>query len=204
MSFAFASIALGTLGALIYKNSTEETTNIGVISNVNGKEYKVIPSGDRQGAADMLATLEHKARDFMKRAASMFPSDHHISRLASNWTGRLSEIPQSDTIAYALEKKDIFICVRDSRGVIQDVNDLFFVLLHELSHIQNDTYGHGEDFWKNFKRTLEIANKLGCLPYKNYDKYSVTVCGKTISSNPMSCVQNGECFSELRPLRPKK
>ncbi|AGE57417.1 hypothetical protein PBCVNEJV4_600L [Paramecium bursaria Chlorella virus NE-JV-4] len=202
MSIVFATVALGTIGALIYKDNVVDNS-IDVKSSVNGKTYKVLNTGDIIAAADTLAVLENKARDFVDKASKAYPSETQIKRIMKYWTGTLSEIPQSETIAYALEKKDVFICVRDSAGNIQDIDDLFFVLLHELSHIQNDTYGHDDKFWKQFKKTLEIANKLGSLPYKDYDNYNVMVCGKVISSNPMTCVSRGECFSEiLKPIRP--
>ena len=198
MAFVIAA-ALTGLGALAYMNSTRTRTTV-VVSRVNGKKYNVVPSEDMQSAADTLAVLETRAKDFIRKVSEAFPND---SLKVSRWSGTISEIRGEGTIAYALDKTDIYMCIRDSNGVIQDIDDLFFVLLHELSHVSNKTYGHGDDFWKQFKRTLEIASHLGALSYKNYDKYHVDVCGKTISSNPMTCVMKKECFSELRPLRPR-
>jgi hypothetical protein len=204
MAAVFTAISLTTLGALIFKDNVEKSGKIDVISSVNNKKYSVIKTGDYTAAADMLASLEDKARAFIAAASVKYPNDTTIKRIQKYWTGSLTEIPQSDTIAYALDKKDLFICVRDNAGNIQQLNDLLFVLLHELSHIQNISYGHDAPFWKQFKRTLEMANKLGYLPYVNYDQYSVTVCGKTINANPATCVFNGSCDSELAPLRPLK
>ena len=204
MAAVFTSIALGTLGALVFKDNIERSGKIDVVSTVNNKTYSVIKTGDHVAAADMLASLEDKARAFIAAALSNYPDDRTIMRIQKYWTGTISEIPQSDTIAYALDKKDLFMCIRDGAGGIQQLDDLLFVLLHELSHIMNVTYGHDASFWKQFKRTLEMANKLGFLPYKNYDDYSVQVCGKTINANPASCVFNGQCESELSPIRPLK
>lgn len=199
MSLAYAAISLATLGALVYKNHHATKS---VMSPVNNKTYKVLDKGDYQAAADMLARLEMKSRDFMAAAESKYPNDKNIRRVKKYWTGTLTEIPQSDTIAYAIEKRELFMCIRDATGKIQDFDDLFFVLLHELSHIMNPSFGHDKSFWNRFKKTLEMANKLGFLLYRNYDDYSVTVCGKTITSNPMTCVEKGECYSSLVPLRP--
>ncbi|AGE49530.1 hypothetical protein ATCVNEJV3_559L [Acanthocystis turfacea Chlorella virus NE-JV-3] len=200
MSLTFAAISLATLGALVFKNHSATRS---VVSDVNGKEYVVIDTGDYQGAADMLAHLEDTSRRFIDAAIAAYPAENHLKRVKKYWTGTLSEIPQSDTIAYTIEKKDLYICVRDPSGNIQNFDDLLFVLLHELSHIMNPSFGHDDAFWGQFKRTLEIANKLGYLPYKDYDDYSVTVCGKTISSNPMTCVTRGTCSSSIGPLRPR-
>lgn len=202
MALAFAAISMTTLGALIFKENIEKSAKIDVVSTVNNKKYAVIQTGDYVAAADMLASLEDKAREFIAAAAEKYHNDKTIKRIQKYWTGTISEIPQSDTIAYALEKRDLFMCVRDNAGNIQQLDDLLFVLLHELSHVMNSTYGHDASFWKQFKKTLEMANKLGYLPYKNYDDYSVQVCGKTINSNPSTCVFNGQCESELSPIRP--
>lgn len=202
MSLVFTSIALTTLGALVFKESIESYGKTEVISSVNNKKYAVIQKGDYVAAANMLAALEDKARAFIAAASEKYPNDKTIWRIQKYWTGTITEIPQSETIAYALDKKDLFMCVRDNAGNVQELDDLLFVLLHELSHIMNSTYGHDNQFWKQFKKTLEMANKLGYLPYKNYDDYSVTVCGKTINANPATCVFNGQCESELSPIRP--
>jgi hypothetical protein len=202
MAAVFTAISLTTLGALIFKENIERSAKIDVVSAVNNKKYAVMQTGDYVAAADMLASLEDKARAFIAAASEKYPNDNTIKRIQKYWTGTISEIPQSDTIAYALEKRDLFMCVRDNAGNVQQLDDLLFVLLHELSHIMNTSYGHDAPFWRQFKRTLEMANKLGYLPYTNYDQYSVTVCGKVINANPATCVFNGQCESELSDLTP--
>jgi hypothetical protein len=199
MSLTFVAVSLATLGALVYKNHSATRT---VVSPVNGKSYIVLDTGDYQGAANMLARLEDASREFIDAAIAAYPKDSNMKRVKKYWTGTLSEIPQSDTIAYTIEKRDLYMCVRGSTGDVQNFEDLLFVLLHELSHIMNPSFGHDDAFWNRFKRTLEIANQLGYLPYKDYDDYSVTVCGKTITSNPMTCVARGACSSSIGPLRP--
>jgi hypothetical protein len=170
---------------------------------VNGKTYHVIPSGNIQKAADTLALLENHAKDFLGKIDASMYDDTTFFKKTSRWSGTISEIPiSSESIAYSLDKTDIFMCIRDQDGHIHEFDDLFFVLLHEIAHTQNDTYGHDDGFWKVFKQLLELANKVGALRFKNYDRQSVVVCGKRIESNPMSCVVERECFSELRPIRP--
>lgn len=207
MAAVFTIISLSTLGALVFKENMDKSGKIDVMSTVNNKKYAVIRTGNYVAAADMLASLEDKAREFIAAASAKYPADKTIKRIQKYWTGTISEIPQSETIAYALEKRDLFMCVRDDAGNVQKLDDLLFVLLHELSHVMNTSYGHDASFWKQFKKTLEMANKLGFLAYKNYDNYSVMVCGKQINANPSTCVFNGSCESELSditPIRPIK
>ena len=42
-----------------------------------------------------------------------------------------------------------------------DVNDIFHVLLHELSHSTVKEYSHSEDFWKNFSELRELCSSIG-------------------------------------------
>ena len=203
MAAVFTLIGIGTLGALILKDKIDGGVKKTTIrSSVNGKPYRVIDYGDPVAAADMLAILETRARAFIKAAAAEYPEDATIKRIQKYWKGTISEIPQTETIAYALGKKELFMCVRDSAGTVQNEHDLLFVLLHELSHIMNDTYGHDQKFWDQFTKVLEMANKLGFLPYENYDEKSVTVCGKQITANPATCVYQSTCTSKLGPIRP--
>jgi hypothetical protein len=44
-------------------------------------------------------------------------------------------------------------------------NDIFHVLLHELSHSTVDEYSHSEQFWKNFSELRDICSKINI-----YDK----------------------------------
>ena len=40
-------------------------------------------------------------------------------------------------------------------------NDIFHVLLHELSHSTVEEYSHSEQFWKNFSELRSICTNLG-------------------------------------------
>jgi len=42
-----------------------------------------------------------------------------------------------------------------------DSNDVFHVLLHELSHSTVEEYDHSEQFWKNFSELRDMCSNLG-------------------------------------------
>jgi hypothetical protein len=56
-------------------------------------------------------------------------------------------------------------------------NDMFHVLLHELSHSTVSEYSHSEEFWKNFAELKDVCVRLGI-----YEKISGrrAFCGKYI------------------------
>jgi hypothetical protein len=197
MSMEFAKTALGSIGAFVYGKMNKISNTVDVVSHVNGKTYRVLASGDVQFAADTLAFLEKRAKEFLEKALYMFPSDEGVRRIKERWTGTIGEIDGSDSIAYSIDKENVYMCIRDPKGSFENQDDLLFVLLHELSHIENTNYGHDDDFWRNFKKTLEIANKLGYLHFKNYDRKNVMICGKKVTSNPVTCVFENRCASEL-------
>ncbi len=174
-----------------------------VVSTVDGKAREVLDTVNCAAAADMMATLETKVAELLKRSESIVPGDRRFANIRARWSGRLVEIDGSDNIAYSMDKHDVSICVRRKDGSVENYNDLMFVLLHELSHIANDTYGHDDKFWKTFKFVLEVADATGVYTFQDYGRKSVTVCGKEISMTPLACVKSGECFSELGPIRPQ-
>ena len=56
-------------------------------------------------------------------------------------------------------------------------NDIFHVLLHELSHSTVQEYSHSEQFWKNFSKLKGIASSLGL--YQNIPERK-SFCGQYI------------------------
>lgn len=51
-----------------------------------------------------------------------------------------------------------------------DPNDIFHVLIHELSHSTVEEYDHSEQFWSNFAELQELCSRLGI-----YDQSRVTI-----------------------------
>ncbi len=187
--------------AIVYVVATRKPV-ARVVSTVDGKAHEVLDTVNCAAAADMMATLETKVAELLERSETIAPGDKRFANIRARWSGRLVEIDGTDNIAYSMDKHDVSICVRRKDGSVENYNDLMFVLLHELSHIANDTYGHDDKFWKTFKFVLEVADATGVYTFQDYGRKSVTVCGKEISMTPLSCVKKGECFSELGPIRP--
>ena len=93
-----------------------------------------------------------------------------------------------DSTSYTIGKGDLLmLCVRniDEKNKLTDINTLTFVVLHELSHIANTTWGHDDRFWKTFKFILETAvyNKL-YTPI-DYSVNQVNYCGLLLDYNPL-------------------
>jgi hypothetical protein len=91
--------------------------------------------------------------------------------------------------SYVIDKGDIFaLCVRDpnnNNSIEENFNDLVFVMLHELSHIFTVEFGHGTEFWTNFKFILNEAVKDNLYTAVDYKKLKAPYCGIKISYSPI-------------------
>jgi hypothetical protein len=68
--------------------------------------------------------------------------------------------------SYIIDKKKIYMCLKDQHGQYYNTNYLVYVLLHEFSHYLNkNEVGHTENFHKIFDELLDRATESGI-----YDK----------------------------------
>jgi hypothetical protein len=92
----------------------------------------------------------------------------------------------SDT-SYTIDKgRKLFICMRSKTPPykIHDIDDLFFVVLHEIGHMGSTTYGHNAEFWQTFKFLLHEAVESGLYTPKHYRQNPIKYCGLAVDYNP--------------------
>lgn len=63
--------------------------------------------------------------------------------------------------SYTINKKYVYLCLRDENGKYYNRNMLVYVLLHELAHTLNKESGHTKKFAKIFNNLLIQAAKEG-------------------------------------------
>ena len=164
---------------------------------LNGKKYKVRKSDDNnimKEKADFLANLDDKSMVLINYMISNnLPDKKVATSLFNRYTnGGLSETPASEKgAAYAINKGPISICIFKD-GKKQNLDDAFFVILHELAHLMSDSYGHGEEFQKNFNYIVKLAIKVSLENEVNqklfedpkFDENNRDYCGVKITSSP--------------------
>lgn len=91
--------------------------------------------------------------------------------------------------SYVIDKGEVFaMCLRDPKNNNQlegKLNNLTFVLVHELAHIFTTTYGHDTLYWNNFKFLLQEAVELGIYEAVNYKKTGSPYCGIVVTYSPL-------------------
>jgi len=109
----------------------------------------------------------------------------NLLRKYEHKTIQLDELPNvsslQTTFAFNVNKGErISICLSKENTL----NDLFFVVLHELAHSMTKEYAHNTQFWENFKRLIEIATKHSIYTNHNYSKTPSKFCNYELNHNP--------------------
>lgn len=81
-----------------------------------------------------------------------------------------------DTKSYTINKKKVYLCLKDENGEYYNENMLIFVAIHELAHVICDEIGHTDKFQNIFQELLTKATDLqiydpSIAPIQNYCEY---------------------------------
>ena len=117
-----------------------------------------------------------------------YPDAPRANLMKQRWKKvSVGETSKQDTeIAYVINKdQELRICLSDPKtDKAEEINTAMFVALHEMGHLMSSSYGHGPEFWTNFKLILRKAIKEKLYIYKDYSKNSEQYCGLNIHDNP--------------------
>ena len=180
-------ILLGVIGIIMGVNYYIKNKDVvSVRSSIDGREYRIADSPDRQEAADLLADIN---RDIIKFVDYLRNNpDENIQRICSRYNpDKFGEnLEYKSYKAYSVNKgQEIVICIRGNDGkLIKDKNTMLFVLIHELAHIMTTENGHPPIFWENMGKLLKEAEKAGIYKVVDYAKTPVDFCGILIDKTP--------------------
>lgn len=160
MKLAFVLIALFVL---IFVSTRMYSGNVRHYSQVDHSYYYVKNRhsySTKTKIANKLGTIRKKG----DRLITVIKKNETL-RTQSKYKRLLKKWPKLQIEELNVEGKEIFafnvnkgykisLCVLDN-----DVNDIMFVFLHELTHIMTDEIGHPPQFWDNFKRIVRLSNK---------------------------------------------
>ncbi len=103
----------------------------------------------------------------------------------------ISPLNPSGSTSYTENKGEkLVLCLRKKEPNVEneyefhDINTIMFVVLHELTHIMNDQWGHKEQYWRMFKFVILNAVEAGIYEPVNYSQNPITYCGMKITYNP--------------------
>lgn len=182
------------LGVLVLKSPRN---TVYFTSSVNGRKYMVRRAPDAAKVADRLAVLESTLHTFLARGLELVPGDPRLESIRAKWDGTLSETEAFEDVAFTVDKRSVSVCLRDSQGNLEPLNNSLFVLFHELAHVCNQSYGHDAAFWDAFKFLLEVAEKVNVYRHDDHDSGASTYCGHPLGASPLTCVKRQTCASTM-------
>jgi predicted metal-dependent hydrolase len=161
----FITIGILIAGYLFYKHIYDGTEYIR--STIDNNTYKVRKGSDQQLKADILAVLNGKFKiiiNNLKNDANHF-SNEAVQRLISNWENgvTIKEIGNMEKdAAYVINKKNMSFCLQKTSNqvILEELNLITYVAIHELAHIMSSEIGHGSEFIDNFEFLLSYAKNI--------------------------------------------
>jgi hypothetical protein len=162
-----------------------------IISGEDGNTYCVRDRENIQEAADLLARIVNKCKKVIEYLNVHYKDDPKTIRLTKGFNpdAIYETLPTSSYTAYSVNKGErLYFCLNkkknDEKSGLIDEDTLFFVALHEMSHIIDKKLNHTSNFWSSFKWLLEKAEESDLYQPKNYKENPVTYCGLKIHDNP--------------------
>jgi hypothetical protein len=164
------------------------------ISLENGRKYTLRNSNNdekrkKQTVIDKLNIMTASLVNALKQ------SEHRhmitVKRLIDNWRGSIDELEpyaKEGILAYNVNKGEkINICLTDpitDKTIDDNINTLFFIIMHELAHVMTKEYDHNAEFWENFRFLIKFSDEKGVYKYVNYKDDPEHICGTIIASTP--------------------
>lgn len=131
-----------------------------------------------------LDNIKPKYKSIVKKGIKALKRNFRSANMEEN----IPERSGGDT-SYVIDKGDVFaMCLRDPKQdnqLMQNYNDLVFVLIHEMAHLFTSTYGHDNLFWNNFKFLLQESIEAGLYRAIDYKRIRSPYCGIVISYSPL-------------------
>ena len=199
MKFSPQAIAVmfAMLGYLFYMYVNGGPGNlITVKAEKDGREYQVQDLPNKKDAAEMLATIcgnIEKLKNYYSQEE--FQSEPTVKLFIQRYRPQnvMENSMTSRDTSYSENKGEkIVLCLRDKTAPpaypLVEINTVMFVVLHEMAHLMTadlSATSHTPEFWANFRRILQDAQRIGIYTPVNYSHSPVEYCGMTITDSPI-------------------
>ena len=177
---------LGVIGSVSIYNKNK---NVTVLKSTNdNRKYRLLDLPGKEKCMEILVQLNKNVIQLLSYVKN--EEMEGIQDLLDNYRpDSLCENLENRSLqAYSLNKgEEICLCLREPENeleIIDDMNTLMFVLVHELSHLMTDDIGHTNKFWNNMAYLLKKASEINLYTPINYSVTPVMYCGVKIDETP--------------------
>jgi len=128
-------------------------------------------------------------REVVSRLLQRYDRDRLVESSPINPGGDTSyTLGKGTMLALCLREKDPTLIGDPSIHDLHEPTILWFVTVHELTHMGLDATGHPPEFWSCFKFLLQECELAGLAPpdgWPDYARFPVDYCGLTVDYNPI-------------------
>ena len=164
-----------------------------LVSTIDGHAYNVLEYLDNPyTAANKLAKINKYVHKLNRSLLTDYSKNTHEYKLGLRMQERYNprvlfeNAPKDITETSYTDGKgmSLAVCLRQDSKEFEDIEIINFVTTHELAHIVSVEYGHGYNFWYNFKILLQCAEKANLHTPINYEKNPDNYCGLELTYSP--------------------
>lgn len=160
-------------------------------STFDGREYLVRDVEDKTVAANVLAKIRSnmfKLNDYLYQNKDKYPEyAEYIEQLNRNIQDVVINESDADSsyTSYSVNKgEQIVYCIRSKYdGTLHGLNLLMYVVIHEMAHVANPEYGHGDLFKKIFAFFAQKGIDIGIYKKIDFNERPTEYCGMIISES---------------------
>lgn len=87
--------------------------------------------------------------------------------------------------SFTVDKKDVYLCLKNDKGEYYDKNLMLMVTIHEYAHVLCNSQDHTNEFKQINKYLLEKSIKYGMYKPINFEKNNREYCGMVLKHNPV-------------------
>lgn len=162
-----------------------------IVTDTSGTErYCVRVRKNMTKAAVLLEQVSDKCERVVAGLVTHYPGDERWARLRQKFDKRhMNEILPTNSLTALTKNKGemVSFCLNKEKGnddELIDFDTLFFVALHELTHIATTSTGHETDFWDNFRDLLHATEEMGLYKPVDYKSTPGKFCSLPLTDNP--------------------
>ena len=163
-----------------------------VESNIDNSDYLVQNTETKQQSANILAKIKQNIMSLnahlqTHKNGKYSPYKEQIERLNDKINSTLfsENDPHSSYTSYSVNKGDeIVFCLKSKKtNEYHDMNLMMYVAIHELAHVANKEYGHGESFKMIFAFLASAALEANIYNKIDFKSYPTEYCGMDITES---------------------
>lgn len=154
-----------------------------VKSTIDDRSYLVNNLPDAQAAADTLAKLRQNMITLVSAIDKDFQADYVPDFKERVINIKFMEnpilVPSKEMTSYTVNKTDrLVMCLRGGENFeLQDFNTVTYVCIHEIGHVGNKFFNHGNEWLTLFTELLKLAMKIGVYKDQDYLEEPKLYCG---------------------------